>query len=133
VEEYVFAALRAGASGFLKTTPPTELATAVRACHAGDMPFAPSVARRMVRAYLRHPPASEGLPPAVRILTDREVEVLRATAQGLSNVEIAAKLYLGEATVKTHISHILAKLGLRDRAQAIAFAYECGLVVPTDG
>jgi len=133
VDEYIVAALRAGASGFLlKTTPPTELAAAIRACHAGEVPMARTVTRRMVDAYLRRPMVTGALPDAVRSLTDREVAVLRAMARGLSNAEIAAELYLGEATVKTHVSHVLTKLRLRDRAQAITFAYECGLVAPSD-
>ena len=131
LDEYVFAALRAGASGFLlKTTPPDELAAAVRACHAGEMLFAPTVTRRLVETYVRHPPASDGIPDRLQELTAREVDVLRAIARGLSNAEIAAELYLGEATVKTHVTRILGKLGLRDRVQAVVLAYECGLVLP---
>jgi DNA-binding NarL/FixJ family response regulator len=131
LDEYVFAALRAGASGFLlKTTPPDELAAAVRACHGGDMLFAPTVTRRLVEAYVRHPPAPDGIPARLQELTAREVDVLRALARGLSNGEIAAELYLGEATVKTHVTRILGKLGLRDRVQAVVLAYECGLVLP---
>jgi DNA-binding NarL/FixJ family response regulator len=133
LDEYVFAALRAGASGFiLKTTPSEELAAAVRACHSGDLLFAPTVTRRLVENYVRRPPRPSGPPGAVSELTDREVDVLRAIARGLSNAEIAATLYLGEATVKTHVSRILLKLRLRDRVQAVVFAYECGLVVPDE-
>jgi DNA-binding NarL/FixJ family response regulator len=129
LDEYVFAALRAGASGFLlKTTAPDELANAVRACHAGEMLFAPTVTRRLVETYVRQPPPSDGVPVPLAELTAREVDVLRAIARGLSNAEIAAELYLGEATVKTHVTRILAKLGLRDRVQAVVLAYECGLV-----
>jgi DNA-binding NarL/FixJ family response regulator len=129
LDEYVFAALRAGASGFLlKTTPPQELADAVRACHAGEMLFAPTVTRRLVETYVRQPPPADGVPAPLAELTAREVEVLRAIARGLSNAEIAGELYLGEATVKTHVTRILAKLGLRDRVQAVVLAYECGLV-----
>ena len=131
LDEYVFAALRAGASGFLlKTTPPDELAAAVRACHGGEMLFAPTVTRRLVETYVRHPPAPDGIPDRLQELTAREVDVLRAIARGLSNGEIAAELYLGEATVKTHVTRILGKLGLRDRVQAVVLAYECGLVHP---
>jgi DNA-binding NarL/FixJ family response regulator len=131
LDEYVFAALRAGASGFLlKTTPPDELAAAVRACHGGEMLFAPTVTRRLVETYVRHPPAPDGVPDHLEELTAREVDVLRAIARGLSNGEIAAELYLGEATVKTHVTRILGKLGLRDRVQAVVLAYECGLVLP---
>jgi DNA-binding NarL/FixJ family response regulator len=131
LDEYVFAALRAGASGFLlKTTPPHELAEAVRTCHAGEMLFAPTVTRRLVETFVRHPPAPDGVPDRLEELTAREVDVLRAIARGLSNAEIAAELYLGEATVKTHVTRILGKLGLRDRVQAVVLAYECGLVAP---
>jgi DNA-binding NarL/FixJ family response regulator len=134
LDEYVFAALRAGASGFLlKTTPPDELAAAVRACHSGEMLFAPAVTRRLVETYVRHPPRPDGVPARLEELTDREVDVLRAIARGLSNAEIAAELYLGEATVKTHVTRILSKLGLRDRVQAVVLAYECGLVLPSGG
>jgi DNA-binding NarL/FixJ family response regulator len=131
LDEYVFAALRAGASGFLlKTTPPAELAAAVRACHSGEMLFAQAITRRLVETYVRHPPRPEGVPARLEELTAREVDVLRAIARGLSNAEIAAELYLGEATVKTHVTRILSKLGLRDRVQAVVLAYECGLVLP---
>jgi DNA-binding NarL/FixJ family response regulator len=129
LDEYVFAALRAGASGFLlKTTAPAELVAAVRATHAGEMLFAPTVTRRLVETYVRHPPAASGLPAGLEALTSRELDVLRAIARGLSNAEIAAELYLGEATVKTHVTRILGKLGLRDRVQAVVLAYESGLV-----
>jgi DNA-binding NarL/FixJ family response regulator len=134
LDEYVFAALRAGASGFLlKTTPPDELAAAVRACHSGEMLFAPAVTRRLVETYVRHPPRPDGVPALLDDLTAREVDVLRAIARGLSNAEIAAELCLGEATVKTHVTRILSKLGLRDRVQAVVLAYECGLVLPQGG
>jgi DNA-binding NarL/FixJ family response regulator len=134
LDEYVVAAFRAGADGFLlKTTPSAALAAAVRTCHAGELALAPAVARRMVDAYLRRPAATGDRPPATSVLTHRELAVMRALARGLSNAEIAAELYLGEATVKTHVSHILGKLGLRDRAQAIAYAYESGLVAPWSG
>jgi DNA-binding NarL/FixJ family response regulator len=128
LDDYVFDALRAGASGFLlKTTAPQELADAVRACHSGELLFAPTVTRRLVEAYVRHPPAGSGVPPGLEELTAREVDVLRAIARGLSNAEIAAELHLGEATVKTHVTRILGKLGLRDRVQAVVLAYETGL------
>jgi DNA-binding NarL/FixJ family response regulator len=133
LDEYVFAALRAGASGFLlKTTPPSELAAAVRACASGELLFAPTVTRRLVETYVRRPPASDVIPARLSGLTHREVDVLRALARGLSNAEIAASLYLGETTVNTHVTRILAKLGLRDRVQAVVLAYECGLVSPAD-
>jgi DNA-binding NarL/FixJ family response regulator len=132
LDEYVFGALRAGASGFLlKTTPPDELAAAIRACHSGELLFAPTVTRRLVEAYVRRPPSSGRLPARLAGLTDREVDVLRELARGRSNAEIAAALYLGETTVKTHVTRVLAKLGLRDRVQAVVLAYECGLVEPT--
>jgi len=131
LDEYVFAALRAGASGFLlKTTPSEELAAAVRACHSGELLFAPAITRRLVETYVRHPPRPAGVPARLEELTPREVDVLRALARGQSNAEIAGELYLGEATVKTHVTRILAKLGLRDRVQAVVLAYECGLVLP---
>jgi DNA-binding NarL/FixJ family response regulator len=134
LDEYVFAALRAGASGFLlKTTPPSELAAAIRACASGDLLFAPTVTRRLVETYVRRAPATGSVPARLGGLTDREVDVLRALARGLSNAEIAGALFLGETTVKTHVTRILAKLGLRDRVQAVVLAYECGLVSPADG
>jgi DNA-binding NarL/FixJ family response regulator len=131
LDEYVFESLRKGASGFLlKTTPPSELAAAIRACHSGDLLFAPTVTRRLVEAYVRTPPSSGVLDRNLRTLTERELDVLRALARGLSNAEIARELYLGEATVKTHVTRILAKLGLRDRVQAVVLAYESGIAVP---
>jgi DNA-binding NarL/FixJ family response regulator len=130
VDEYVLDALRAGASGFLlKTTPAAELAAAVLACAAGEPTMAPSVTRRLVDSYVHRPSApATGTPPEMRSLTERELDVLRALARGLSNAEIAAQLHLAETTVKTHITRILAKLGLRDRLQAVIAAYETGLV-----
>ena len=129
LDEYVFGALKAGASGFLlKTTPPRELAEAIRACHGGELLFAPSVTRRLVEAYVREAPAPDGVPPVLADLTGRELEVFAELARGLSNAEIGAELFMGEATVKTHVTRILAKLGLRDRVQAVVLAYECGLV-----
>jgi DNA-binding NarL/FixJ family response regulator len=131
LDEYVFGALRAGASGFLlKTTPPDELAHAVRTCHAGESLYGPTVIRRMVETYVRRRPAPPGVPPELAQLTERELEVLRAMARGLANAEIAAHMHLGEATVKTHVAKLFAKLGLRDRIQAVVLAYETGLVTP---
>jgi len=127
LDQYVYDALRAGASGFLvKDAPPERLVAAVRAVAAGEELFAPTVLRRLVEAYVREPPddARDVLAP----LTDRERDVLRAMAGGLTNAEIAAALFLSPATVKTHVARILPKLGLRDRTQAVVLAYECGLV-----
>ena len=127
LDEYVVKALRAGASGFLlKTTPPSQLAAAIRMCHGGERLFAPSVTRRLIDAYVQHPPSVSGVPPELLSLTSRELEVYRALASGLSNAEIGRRLFLGEATVKSHVTRILAKLGLRDRVQAVIFAFECG-------
>jgi DNA-binding NarL/FixJ family response regulator len=131
LDEYVLEALRAGASGFLlKTTPAGRLVEAVRSCAAGETLLAPSVMRRLVETFVRQPVAApDGLvPPRLRQLTDRELEVLRALAGGRSNAEIGRDLFLAEATVKTHVTHILTKLGLRDRVQAVVAAYETGLV-----
>jgi DNA-binding NarL/FixJ family response regulator len=128
-DDYLFDALRAGASGFLlKNTAPEDLVDAIRAVAAGHALLAPEVTRRVIARF-----ASRGVgyrPDLVAALTDREREVLALVAQGLSNAEIAARLVLGEATVKTHVSRLLTKLGLRDRVQAVVFAYECGLAVP---
>ncbi|MRG59431.1 response regulator [Agromyces sp. CFH 90414] len=129
LDEYVLGALRAGASGFLiKSATPAELAAAIRAAHGGDLLFAPSVTRRLVESYVRRPPPREGTPDRLGALTERELEVFGAIARGLSNAEIGAELFMGESTVKTHITRILAKLGLRDRVQAVVLAYECGAV-----
>jgi DNA-binding NarL/FixJ family response regulator len=131
LDEYVFQALRAGASGFLlKTSPPDLLVAAIRACMAGETPLAPTVTRRLVDSYVQRTPAPPGgqVPAVLRPLTGRELEVLQAVARGLSNAEIAAELYLAEPTVKAHVTHILAKLGLRDRVQAVVTAYECGFI-----
>jgi len=131
LDEYVYEALRAGASGFLlKDASASELAEAVRVVAAGDAVIAPSVTRRLIAEF-----AQLGGPPAPTMrrlegLTERETEVLGLVARGLSNAEIAAELVVAEQTVKTHVGRIFAKLGLRDRAQAIVFAYESGLVVP---
>jgi DNA-binding NarL/FixJ family response regulator len=131
-EDYLVAALRAGASGFLlKNARPTQLADAVRAVAAGDALLAPELTRAMIeRAVSAAPPPSSAAPapPAAEHLTEREHEVLRLVARGLSNDEIATELFLGRATVKTHVSNILMKLSLRDRVQAVVFAHENGLV-----
>lgn len=127
LDEYVFGALRAGASGFLlKTTSPDELVAAIRAVHSGELLFSPTVTRRLVEAFVRRPPAGT-VPEIMASLTGRELDVFRSLAKGLSNAEIGRELYLGEATVKTHVTRILAKLGLRDRVQAVVLAYESGL------
>ncbi|MEV3928489.1 MULTISPECIES: response regulator transcription factor [unclassified Streptomyces] len=133
VDDYVYEALRAGASGFLlKDAPPGDLISAVRVVAAGDALLAPSVTRRLIADFARQRPAAPSGGPALRLngLTPREREVLELIARGLSNQEIAARLVLAEQTVKTHIGRVLAKLGLRDRAQAVIFAYESGLVAP---
>jgi DNA-binding NarL/FixJ family response regulator len=133
LDEYVYDALRAGASGFLlKDVRPEQLADAVRAVAAGDALLAPTITRRLVEQYLRRPPPGTRTPPGLTSLTDRELEVLRLVARGRSNQQIASTLFLGESTVKTHLTHLFAKLGLRDRAQAVVLAYESGLVQPGD-
>ncbi|CDR10190.1 MULTISPECIES: response regulator [Streptomyces violaceusniger group] len=133
VDDYVYEALRAGASGFLlKDAPPADLISAVRVVAAGEALLAPSVTRRLIADFARQRPAPRRDGPALRRsgLTPRETEVLELIARGLSNQEIAESLVLAEQTVKTHIGRVLAKLGLRDRAQAVIFAYESGLVTP---
>jgi DNA-binding NarL/FixJ family response regulator len=129
-DEYVYAALRAGASGFLlKDTPPERLLTAVTTVAAGDMLFAPGVVRRLVEAYFDRADAeADRLVPALDQLTDRELEVLRLVGRGLSNLEIAERLVIAETTVKTHVNRTRAKLGLTSRAQAVVVAYESGLL-----
>ena len=130
-DEYVFEALRAGASGFLlKDAPREELVNAVRVVAAGEALLAPSVTRRLIGEFARRPPPRGAGPDALTSLTRREREVLEQMARGLSNAEMAATLYVGEATVKSHVAHVLMKLGLRDRVQAVIFAYESGLVAP---
>jgi DNA-binding NarL/FixJ family response regulator len=133
LDEHLFAAVRAGASGFLlKASPPEELVTAIRAAEAGNALVEPRMTRRLLDEFARRPamaPVGE-VPALLRELTDRELDVLREMARGSSNAEIGLHLYIGEATVKTHVTHILTKLGLRDRIQAVVLAYECGLVEP---
>jgi DNA-binding NarL/FixJ family response regulator len=129
LDEYVIEALRAGASGFLlKDAPPAELVRAVRVLAEGDALLSPSVTRRILDKMIPRLPAPGPPPEALRDLTEREREVLTLVAHGLSNAEIAAKLFVSEATVKCHVSHILEKLELRDRVQAVVFAYETGLI-----
>jgi DNA-binding NarL/FixJ family response regulator len=132
LDEYVFDALRAGASGFLlKEATAGQLYDAVRVVAAGDALLAPAVTRRLISEFARiRPPAAVPQPSSFAALTPRETEVLRLVAEGLSNSEIAARLTVTEDTVKTHVSRLLAKLGLRDRVQAVVTAYESGLVVP---
>ena len=132
LDEYVVEALRAGASGFLlKDAPPEELVAAVRVVAAGDALLSPAVTRRLLdRVVSRLPDRPEPPPDALAELTERELEVLRLVARGLSNAEIAAGLVVSEATVKTHVSHVLQKLRLRDRVQAVVLAYDLGLVRP---
>ena len=132
MDEYVYDALRAGASGFLlKDVPPEQLVDGIRAVAKGDALLAPSVTRRVIEEFIRRPPASvRTLPPKLEELTARELEVLKLIARGLSNAEIATELFVSETTVKTHVAHVLMKLGLRDRVQAVVAAYESGLVEP---
>ncbi|WP_298461931.1 response regulator transcription factor [uncultured Cellulomonas sp.] len=130
-DEYVVDAIRAGASGFLlKRTPPEELITAVRVVAGGDAMLSPSVTRRLVETVARGPAGPGAPPPALDRLTDREHQVLIALATGDSNAELAVRLHITEETVRTHVKRVLHKLGLRDRAQAIVYAYESGVVVP---
>lgn len=131
LDAYLFDAVRAGASGFLlKDVPPDDLADAIRAVARGDALIEPRMTRRLLDEFARHPTAGVTPPEAegLSTLTQRELEVLRAVARGLSNAEIAEELYISETTVKTHVAHILTKLGLRDRIQAVVLAYESGLV-----
>jgi DNA-binding NarL/FixJ family response regulator len=132
LDEYVFEALRAGASGFLlKDRPPEELVAAVRIVADGEALLAPSVTRRLIREFASKPEARRP-PPEMDELTEREREVLVLMARGLSNAEIASELFLAQTTVKTHVGHVLHKLRLRDRAQAVVVAYESNLVQPGD-
>jgi DNA-binding NarL/FixJ family response regulator/class 3 adenylate cyclase len=136
-DEYIYEALRIGASGFLlKDAPADRLLDAVRVAAAGEALLAPSVTRRLIEQFARAArPAPEAAPDELAELTARELDVLRLVARGLSNAEIAAELVLGENTIKTHVAHVLSKLGLRDRVQAVVFAYETGLVArePSSG
>ena len=132
MDEYVYDALRAGASGFLlKDVPPEQLVAGIRAVASGDALLAPSVTRRVIEEFVRRPPASvRTLPAKLDDLTARELEVLKLIARGLSNAEIATELFVSETTVKTHVAHVLMKLDLRDRVQAVVLAYESGLIEP---
>jgi DNA-binding NarL/FixJ family response regulator len=130
LDEYAFAALKAGASGFLlKDVPPEELLFGIRAVHSGDAVVAPSTTRRLIDRFAPMLPSDASQPePDLSGLTSREHEVLTLIAQGLSNTEIGERLFVSEATVKTHVGRVLAKLDLRDRVQAVVFAYESGIV-----
>ena len=131
VDSHVYDALRAGASGFLlKTAPPEDLVHAIRVVAAGAALLDPAVTRRVIEEFTRTP-APAPVPTEISRLTDRELEVLHHVARGLSNAEIAATLVVSEATVKTHVARLLAKLGLRDRVQAVVYAYENGLIRPS--
>jgi DNA-binding NarL/FixJ family response regulator len=131
IDDYVYEALRAGASGFLlKDTPPDDLVDGIRVVAAGDALLAPSVTRRLIAEFTARPPTDAEASPALDELTERELEVLAQLARGLSNAEMAEALFVSETTIKTHVSHILTKLELRDRVQAVVVAYESGLVQP---
>jgi DNA-binding NarL/FixJ family response regulator len=133
LDEYVYDALQAGASGFLlKDTPPAQLADGIRAVASGEALLAPTVTRRLIEEFARLGPPRRARLGGLDELTPRELEVLRLLARGMSNAEIADALVLGDTTVKTHVAHVLSKLGLRDRVQAVVLAYESGLVVPGD-
>jgi DNA-binding NarL/FixJ family response regulator len=129
LDEYVYEAMKAGASGFLvKDVRPEQLADAVRVVTTGDTLLAPTITRRLIEQFVRRPPPTTGAPADLSALSERELEVLTHIAQGLSNAEIAQALFVTEATIKTHVTHILTKLRLRDRVQAVVLAYESGLV-----
>jgi DNA-binding NarL/FixJ family response regulator len=131
LDEHVYAALTNGASGFLtKDTPPERLADAVRIVANGDTLLSPSVTRRLVETFTKAPPPGTTTPSRLTALTPRELEVLREIARGNTNAQIAARLYLSEATIKTHVTRILGKLDLPDRVHGVVLAYECGLVRP---
>jgi DNA-binding NarL/FixJ family response regulator len=131
LDEYVYAAIRAGASGFLlKDVVPAQLVEAIRVVAAGDALLAPSVTRRLLDRFAQTLPGDEGPSPELSSLTERELEVLELVARGLSNAELATRLFVSETTVKTHVSSVLRKLDLRDRVQAVVLAYEAGLVRP---
>jgi DNA-binding NarL/FixJ family response regulator len=131
LDEYVYESLRAGAGGFLlKDAPPERLANAVRTIAAGESLLAPAVTRRLVERFVRRPPPDTARRETFAELTERELDVALLVARGLANAEIAGELFVSEATVKTHLTRILAKLGLRDRVQVVVLAYESGLVEP---
>jgi DNA-binding NarL/FixJ family response regulator len=131
LDEYIYEALRLGASGFLlKDTPADRLLDAVRVAAAGDALLAPSITRRLISSFASQ---ARTVPDELSDLTARELDVLKLVARGMSNSEIAAELVLGENTIKTHVAHLLAKLGLRDRVQAVVLAYESGVAIPGRG
>jgi DNA-binding NarL/FixJ family response regulator len=131
LDRYVYQALRAGAAGFLlKATPPDRLVAGIEIVAAGEALLAPELTRRMIEEHVRRPAPHDGVPEALRVLTERELEVLELIVRGRTNDEIARHLVVSEATVKTHVNRILAKLGLRSRVQAVVLGYETGLVVP---
>jgi DNA-binding NarL/FixJ family response regulator len=131
LDEYVYDAMRAGASGFLlKDAPREQLVSAVRVVARGEALLAPSVTKRLIEQFVRMPSPSDGVPEVMRELSSREREVLALLVRGLSNAEIASRMILGEATVKTHVARLLAKLGVRDRMQAVILAYESGFIRP---
>jgi DNA-binding NarL/FixJ family response regulator len=131
-DEYVYAAMKAGASGFLlKSAPPQRLGEAIRVIAAGDALLAPTITRRLIEQFVSRP-APGAQPKKADLLTERELQVLRLIARGLSNAEIAADLIVSEATVKTHVNRLFSKLNLRDRVQAVVLAYESGLVQAGD-
>jgi len=131
VDDYVYEAMKAGASGFLlKDVPREQLVAGVRAIADGDALLAPAITRRLIEQFVRRPPPGARVPPELEELSERELDVLRLVARGLSNREIAEQLIVSHATVKTHVAHILQKLRLRDRVQIVVLAYETGLVEP---
>jgi DNA-binding NarL/FixJ family response regulator len=133
LDGYVYGALKAGAAGFLlKATPPDRLVAGIETVAAGEALLAPQLTRRLIEEHVRRPEPVDGVPPRLRVLTDRELEVFRLIARGRTNDEIAAELVVTSATVKTHVNRILAKLGLGARVQAVVLGYESGLVVAGD-
>jgi DNA-binding NarL/FixJ family response regulator len=133
LDRYVYQALKAGAAGFLlKATPPDRLVAGIETVAAGEALLAPELTRRMIEEHVRRPAPYDGVPEALRALTDRELEVLDLIVRGRTNDDIAGELVVSEATVKTHVNRILAKLGLQSRVQAVVLGYETGLVVPGD-
>jgi len=129
LDEYVFDALAAGASAFLlKAAPPEDLIRAIRVVAEGDALLAPSVTKKLIEEFAKRPQPTDKKPKELDSLTDRELDVLKEVARGLTNAEIAARLHVSETTVKTHVAHLLGKLDLRDRVQAVILAYEAGLV-----